>query len=38
MAARIPGARLITVESGGYMLLGQGDRVRNEVIEFLPLL
>ena len=35
MAGRIPGARLITVESGGHMLLGQGERIRAEVEEFL---
>ena len=35
MAERIPGARLVTLESGGHMLLGHGERVRAEVGEFL---
>jgi len=35
MAERIPGARLITVESGGHMLLGHEERVRSEIGEFL---
>lgn len=35
MAERIPGARLVTVESGGHMLLGHGERIRVEIREFL---
>jgi pimeloyl-ACP methyl ester carboxylesterase len=32
---RIPGAVLLSLESGGHLLLGQGDVVRNEVLKFL---
>jgi pimeloyl-ACP methyl ester carboxylesterase len=35
MAERIPGARLVTIESGGHMLLGQEERVRSEIGAFL---
>jgi len=35
MAERIPGARLVTVESGGHMLLGHEGRIRSEIGEFL---
>jgi pimeloyl-ACP methyl ester carboxylesterase len=35
MARRIPGARLVTLESGGHTLLGGGERVRREVAELL---
>ncbi len=35
MAERIPGAKLVTVESGGHMLLGHEERVRAEIGEFL---
>jgi pimeloyl-ACP methyl ester carboxylesterase len=35
MADRIPGARLVTIESGGHMLLGQEKRVRSEITTFL---
>ena len=35
MAERIPGAKLVTVESGGHMLLGHGERIRSEIGEFL---
>ena len=35
MAERIPGAKLVTVESGGHMLLGHEDRIRSEIGEFL---
>ncbi|MCB0913139.1 MAG: alpha/beta hydrolase [Propionibacteriaceae bacterium] len=34
-AARIPGARLVSLESGGHLQLGQADRVRTEVSAFL---
>jgi len=35
MAERIPGARLVTLESGGHMLLGHEERIRAEIGEFL---
>ena len=35
MAERIPGAKLVTIESGGHMLLGHEERVRSEIGEFL---
>jgi pimeloyl-ACP methyl ester carboxylesterase len=35
MAERIPGARLVTIESGGHMLQGQEERVRSEIGAFL---
>ena len=35
MAERIPGAKLVTVESGGHMLLGHGDEIQATVAEFL---
>jgi pimeloyl-ACP methyl ester carboxylesterase len=35
MAERIPGAQLVTIESGGHMLLGQQERVRSEITAFL---
>lgn len=35
MAARIPGARLIVIESGGALLLGHGEQVKAEVTAFL---
>jgi pimeloyl-ACP methyl ester carboxylesterase len=34
-AARIPGARLVSLESGGHLQLGQAERVRAEVAAFL---
>jgi pimeloyl-ACP methyl ester carboxylesterase len=34
-AARIPGARLVSLDSGGHLQLGQTQRVRNEVAAFL---
>jgi pimeloyl-ACP methyl ester carboxylesterase len=34
-AARIPGARLVSLESGGHLQLGQAERVRAEVEAFL---
>jgi pimeloyl-ACP methyl ester carboxylesterase len=35
MAEQIPGARVVTVESGGHMLLGHGERIRAEIAQFL---
>ena len=35
MSARIPGARLVTVPEGGHLMLGQGDRVPDEIASFL---
>ena len=35
MAERIPAARLVTIESGGHMLLGQEERIRSEIVAFL---
>jgi hypothetical protein len=35
MAERIPGAELITIESGGHMLLGHEERIRSEIVTFL---
>jgi pimeloyl-ACP methyl ester carboxylesterase len=35
MAAAIPGAKLVTVDSGGHMLLGHKERVRAEIRAFL---
>ena len=34
-AKNIPNSRFITLQSGGHMLMGQHDRVRMDVIEFL---
>jgi pimeloyl-ACP methyl ester carboxylesterase len=34
-AARIPGARLVSLDSGGHLQLGQTQRVRNEIAAFL---
>jgi pimeloyl-ACP methyl ester carboxylesterase len=34
-AERIPGSKLVTIESGGHMLLGQEERVRTEIGAFL---
>jgi pimeloyl-ACP methyl ester carboxylesterase len=34
-AERIPGARLVTIEDGGHMLLGHQERVRSEIVAFL---
>ena len=34
-AERIPGAKLVTIESGGHMLLGHEERVRSEIVAFL---
>ncbi len=35
MVQRIPDARLITVQSGGHMLLGHAERIRTEIAGFL---
>jgi pimeloyl-ACP methyl ester carboxylesterase len=34
-AARIPGARLVTIERGGHLYLGAGARVRHELAAFI---
>ena len=34
-AERIPGAKLVTIENGGHMLLGNEERVRSEIGAFL---
>ncbi len=34
-ADRIPGARLVSLESGGHLQLGQTERVRTEIADFL---
>lgn len=34
-ASRIPGARLVTLESGGHLLLGQSGQVSSEIAAFL---
>lgn len=34
-ASRIPGARLVSLDSGGHLLLGQSERVRRELADFL---
>lgn len=34
-AARIPGARLVSLDSGGHLQLGQAERVRSEIAAFL---
>jgi pimeloyl-ACP methyl ester carboxylesterase len=34
-AERIPGARLLSLESGGHLMVGQAGRVRNELVSFL---
>jgi len=34
-AERIPGARLVTIEDGGHMLLGHQEKVRSEIVAFL---
>jgi pimeloyl-ACP methyl ester carboxylesterase len=34
-AERIPGARLVTIEDGGHMLLGHEERIRSEIAAFL---
>ena len=34
-AERIPGAKLVTIESGGHMMLGHQERIRSEIVAFL---
>ncbi len=34
-AERIPGAKLVTIESGGHMLLGHEGKIRSEIVAFL---
>jgi len=34
-ARKIPDAKVITLESGGHLLMGQHDRVRTEIVKFL---
>ncbi len=34
-AERIPGARLVTIEDGGHMMLGHEERIRSEIAAFL---
>lgn len=34
-AQKIPDAKVITLESGGHLLMGQHDRVRTEIVKFL---
>jgi pimeloyl-ACP methyl ester carboxylesterase len=34
-AARIPGARLISLDTGGHLLMGQGENVQRELADFL---
>jgi len=34
-AQRIPGAKLVTIEDGGHMLLGYEERIRSETAAFL---
>ena len=36
-AQRIPGAELVALESGGHVQLGQGERVRSVIAEFLAM-
>jgi pimeloyl-ACP methyl ester carboxylesterase len=35
LADRIPGAKLVTIENGGHMMLGHEERVRSEITGFL---
>ncbi len=34
-AGRIPGARLVSLETGGHLVLGQTDTIRQELARFL---
>ena len=34
-AERIPGAKLVTIEDGGHMMLGHEERIRSEIAAFL---
>jgi pimeloyl-ACP methyl ester carboxylesterase len=33
-AGRIPGARFVSLESGGHLMLGQTKRIRDELADF----
>jgi pimeloyl-ACP methyl ester carboxylesterase len=33
-AERVPGARFISLESGGHLMLGQQQKVRDELVDF----
>ena len=35
VAQRIPGARLVTIEDGGHMMLGHEEGIRSEIVAFL---
>jgi pimeloyl-ACP methyl ester carboxylesterase len=35
LAARIPNARLLSIPSGGHLLLGMNDTIRSEIARFL---
>ncbi len=35
LAERIPGAKLLTIENGGHLLLGHGEKIRAEIKAFL---
>jgi pimeloyl-ACP methyl ester carboxylesterase len=35
LAERVPGAKLVTIEDGGHMMLGHEERVRSEITGFL---
>jgi pimeloyl-ACP methyl ester carboxylesterase len=35
MAERIPGSKLVTIESGGHMFLGREEKVGSEIMAFL---
>ena len=37
MAEMIPEARLVTIESGGHMMLGHEERIRSEIVKFLEM-
>ncbi len=34
-AQKVPDAKVITLERGGHVLIGQHDRVRSEIVKFL---
>lgn len=34
-AERIPGAKLVTIENGGHMMLGHEESIRSEIVTFL---
>ena len=37
LAERIPGARLLSIPTGGHLLLGDNELVRSEIAKFLRL-